>query len=353
MEARQELYENIIMYLMSEDIQVEKIKEGMYAVLSDYEIQKRCTDVALVQTDRNAYLIKRFLVAKTVKGCTSRTIEYYKTNLQRIIERLGKTVDDITADDIRLYIALRIKRDKISKVTADNELRTLRTFFTYLQSEEIVSKNPMHNIERIKAWRMKKEALTEMEVEMLRHEASNDSRKLAVVEVLLSTGIRLSELVGIMLEEIEGERILVHGKGEKDRYVYLNARAKLTIDRYLKERTDDNPYLFPGGRNATDISGDGKSKMRTWWKYPELVTEDTHIEKGTIEQMMRKLAKRAGVEQANPHKFRRTCATMALRRGMPIEQVSKMLGHESIQTTQIYLDLNEEDLIQAHRKYVV
>ena len=159
-----------------------------------------------------------------------------------------------------------------------------------------------------------------------------------MIELLLSTSCRVSEVAQILIEEIDGERILVHGKGEKDRYVYLNAKAQLMLERYMSERKDKSPYLFP--------------RCRDGWRNPKNI-EEGHIDMATIEQMTRKIAKRAGVERANPHKFRRTCATMALRRGMPIEQVSKMLGHEQVSTTQIYLDLTEDELALAHKKYVI
>lgn len=186
----------------------------------------------------------------------------------------------------------------------------------------------------------------DMEIEKLRV-AARDIREKAIVELLLSTGCRVTELVNIKLSEIDDDKILVHGKGQKDRYVYLNARAKLAVDMYVEQRKDKNPYLFPKGI----FSKEGGEK-HNWWMNPQNVV-DGHTSTGAIEKITRSMAKRTGVERANPHKFRRTCATMALRRGMPIEQVSKMLGHECIATTQIYLDLTERDLKQAHEKYVI
>lgn len=356
MSTREELYENILHVLIGHSIEISEVKDEIQIVLGNYEVQERTTEVAVLHEDRNRFLVNKFLIAKTVKGCTPRTIETYKSYLKFILDKLGKTVDDITADDIRLYIALRTKRDGISKVSADNELRILRTFFAYLQSEELVLKNPMLKVEKIKARRMQKEALTEIEVEKIRYAAAVGERETAVVEILLSTGIRISELIGIQIKEIEGDRVLVHGKGEKDRYAYLNARAQMAIMRYMKCRKDSNPYLFPGGIFSDDKRGKHTPLGRKWigwWKYPENIENGTHISDSSIERMLRKLAQKAGVERANPHKFRRTCATMALRRGMPVEQVSKMLGHENIQTTQIYLDLTEEELAQAHKKYVI
>lgn len=211
----------------------------------------------------------------------------------------------------------------------------------------------MARIDRIKQEKTKKEALTELEIEQLR-DATDDEREKFLIELLLSTGCRVSEVVQILVADIEGERILVHGKGQKDRYVYLNVKAQLALSNYMKERSDKNPYLFPRCESVQILKKRGLSQkdMRRWWKNEENVI-DGHADKGTIEQTTRRIAKRAGVEHANPHKFRRTCATMALRRGMPLEQVSRMLGHEQISTTQIYLDLTEDELALAHKKYVI
>lgn len=192
-----------------------------------------------------------------------------------------------------------------------------------------------------------------MEIERLRAAAVGEKEKL-IIELLLSTGCRVSELVNIKVADIDGTRILVHGKGEKDRYVYLNARAELITDTYMSCRKDGNPYLLPRVKNMGKIDRRGMPQRayKDFWKDSANI-EEGHIDKSTVEGITRAIAKRAGVERVNPHKFRRTCATLALRRGMPIEQVSKMLGHEQLSTTQIYLDLSEDELEQAHKKYVV
>lgn len=353
-DAREELRQELCMVLIRNG--VENAGVEVDAILGGYEIQKRTTEVALLSEDRNNYLFKKFLTAKIVKGCTDRTIQHYKTYLERIFDRIQKTADEVTADDIRYYLALRQKKDNVSKTTANNDLLVLRTFYQYLSTEGIIARNPTLNIDRIKDKKQRKKAFTDMEVEQIR-EAAENAREKAIIDILLSTGCRVSELVGIKISEIDRDKLIVHGKGEKDRLVYLNAKAVISTERYLAERSDSNPYLFPGGYN--NLSGkDLWKKYRKaggdWYKDSALVTPGTHISQGAVEQLMKKLKKRAGLEcDAYPHKFRRTCATMALKRGMPIEQVSKMLGHENIATTQIYLDLNEEELEQAHRKYVV
>ena len=353
-DERENLINDICMGLAPFVADIPDLKNMLYVIADPYEITSRSTELVEMKEDRNEYLLRRFLVGKTVKGLSPNTIFHYKTGLTSILRGIGKTVDDITADDIRYYLAVRQRRDKISKVSADNELRYLRTFYQYLVAEELVSKNPTARVDRIKCERRKKEAFTDLEVEKIRM-AANGEREKAMVEVLLSTGCRVSELVLIRLDEIDGNKALVHGKGAKDRTVYLNAKAVVAIGVYMAQRRDVNPYLFPGGRFEAirEKTAKGPRDAIGWWKNPELVTADTHLDKGSVEALMRKIAKRAGIEKANPHKFRRTCATMALRRGMPIEQVSKMLGHEEISTTQIYLDLSESELEQAHKKYVV
>ena len=354
-DERENLINDICISLGEYHFDLQEIKNLLYVVMDPYEITGRCTDIAELKQDRNDYLLKRFLIAKTVKGCSARTLKVYRDGLTMILRSMGKTVDDITADDIRYYLAVRQKRDKITKTTADNELRYLRSFFQYLVADELVTRNPTAKVDRIKCERRRKEAFTDVEIEKIRLQATGE-RERAIIETLLSTGCRVSELVGIKMEDIDGNKVLVHGKGAKDRFVYLNAKAMVAIELYISERLDDNPYLFPGGvfeKTFKEWRGKSPGDMVNWWKNPELVDSDKHLDMSTIEAVMRKIARKAGVERANPHKFRRTCATMALRRGMPIEQVSKMLGHEEISTTQIYLDLTEGELEQAHKKYVV
>lgn len=356
MTPREELRNEMCMVLIKNG--VENAESEIDMILGEYEIQNRTTEIALIQEDRNEYLFRKFITAKIVKGCTDRTIEFYGKTLRFIFERIHKTADQVETDDIRYYLAVRQKRDNVSKTTANNELRVLSSFYQYLQMEEMITKNPTLKIEKIKEKKKKKKAFTDIEIEEIRAAAKN-ARESAIIEVLLSTGCRVSELVSIKINEIEGDKIIVHGKGEKDRTVYLNAKAQIALRNYIKERADNNPYVFCGGVNCSDPStkslhGQYSRKDGSWYKCKELVSQDTHTDKSTIENTIRKIKKRAGIESGcYPHKFRRTCATLALRRGMPIEQVSKMLGHESIETTQIYLDLNERDLAEAHRKYVV
>lgn len=350
---KNKIINDICCMLLSNGVEVDRVQDKLIMIFKDYEIRPMETSVALRNDVLNETLIKRFIASKMVKGCTQRTIKLYSTEVSKIIAKIGKSVPDITSDDVRLYIAIRLQRDNISKTTANNEILYLRSFFGFLQSEELVLKNPMLKIDKIRSEKKKKKAFTELECEKIRTACRSGQEK-AVVEILLSTGCRVSELTHMRLDELEENKILVHGKGEKDRWVYLNAKAQIALAQYLEERKDTNPYLFPGGvwiREGTAQNYSPKDLI-TWYQKPELIGEGFR-DSGAIEQMMRKLGKRAGVENVHPHRFRRTCATLALRRGMSLEQVSKMLGHENIATTQIYLDLSEDELKQAHEKYVV
>lgn len=345
-----EIINSILCMLQGYGVDTDEIENKLYLIMKDCTITPTETALAIRNEMLNDTLVKRFIAAKMVKGCTQKTIKLYSTEIPKIIMRIGKSVPDITADDIRLYIAVRLQQDKVMKATIDNEIRYLRTFYAFLIAEELVTKNPMLKIEKIRSEKKKKHAFTELDCEKLRN-ACRTALEKCVIELLLSTGCRVSELVQMRIDEIDGDKITVHGKGEKDRTVYFNAKAQIALNNYLAERKDTNPYLFPKGYwNNTQKLGVNDSPY--WYRNPDAIA-DGHRDGGGIEAMMRSLGKRAGVENCHPHRFRRTCATFALRRGMALEQVSRMLGHANIATTQIYLDLTEDELRQAHAKYVV
>ena len=346
---RQQLTEQITAVLLANGITDQGIQNDIVIILNDYEVTARETALATRNEDKNAWYLKKFLIAKTVKGCTDRTIKLYGKELKKILQAINKTADEITADDIRYYLAIRERRDKVTRTTMNNELRYLRSFYSWLTAEELVARNPTAKLDSIKGPKKKKEAFTEMEVEKLRS-SCNNTKETAIIETLLSTGCRVTELSLMKIDDISGNALVVHGKGEKDRTVYLNAKAQIAIEQYLKERKDKNPYLFP---RMIPVPKMKRSQLRNAYQYPDNVESDGFMDKSSIRSLVQRIGKRCGVTNVHPHRFRRTCATFALRRGMPIEQVSKMLGHEQISTTQIYLDLDERDMEQAHRKYVV
>lgn len=341
---------NAIVVMLSElGVDTGDIANRLYVLLKDVEISRAETALALRDDVQNEVLLKQFLAAKAVKGCTKNTIKVYGVVLKNIFKRFNKTCTEWTSNDIRVYIAYRLTQDHVSKSFVNTEIRYMRSFFAWLFAEEIVQRNPMNKIDQVKVQKTKKKAFTDIEIEKLR-EACQTAMETALIEVLLSTGCRASEVSAIQLSEIEEDKVLVHGKGNKDRIVYLNAKAQIAIAKYLNERSDTNPCLFPQGIRFVDDKKLNGNPF--WYRKPELVGEGQR-DKGGFEATVRKIGKRAGVDNVHPHRFRRTCATMALRRGMPLELVSKMLGHEQISTTQIYLDLSEHELEEAHKKFVV
>lgn len=341
-------------YMGTEELESVVMKITM--LLNDYDISRSERSIVVYDQDETTAAIKKFVAAKIAKGCTPRTVKYYMTEVTKILRAIGKPYDQVTADDIRFYLAKRVQVDGVTKVTANSERRALSSFYQWLQMEEILLKNPMNKIEAIKEYKKKKKAFSKMEMEKIR-DACVTAREQAMVEVLFSTWARVTEVVNIRIDEIEGEKIIVHGKGEKDREVYLTPKAELAIQKYLSERTDNNPYLFPRAKYAGDIArvtrGRKKCNQAKWYQDQNLVDENRPMDVSSMEGIIRKIGRKADVDKSHPHRFRRTGATMALRGGMPLLQVSKLLGHEQIGTTQIYLDITDEELMNAHDKYVL
>ena len=346
-----ELVYTISPYVDNNDLSDVRMRITM--VLSKYDIKKNTTEIVPYEGDVNEQMLMRFLMAKTARGLSKRTIAYYRDSIKKTLEYIGKPYSQITADDVRLYMALRINRDKVSKTCANNERRNLSSFFTWLQKEEILLKNPMTKVEPIKETKKKKKAYTNMELEKIRF-ACEDEYDRALIEILISTWARISEIAEIKISDIEGNKVIVHGKGDKYRTVYLTAKAQLAIEAYLAKRTDSNPLLFPKGVSVTRIDRKGikHQDLHLWWTNPKNIIEGSR-DAGALECRCRKIGKRAGVDNVHPHRFRRTGATMALRAGMPLMEVSQILGHENVGTTQIYLDIDNQQLESTHEKYVI
>lgn len=333
----------------------EEIKAQITIILSDYEVASRKTEIAIRSEDKNQKYIMMFLAAKAAGGRTDKTLHCYRSYLVKIFDSIGKDVDEITPEDIKLYLAKKLRVDKIKKTSVDNERRALSTFYGWMHNNEYIARNPMHKVEVMKFSKPKKKAFTDIEVEKIR-DACETEREQMIVETLLSTWCRVSEISMIKREEIEDDKILVHGKGEKDRIVFLNAKAQLAISKYLEKRSDSNPYLLPKMISIKSMSsfrsGMTKLEMKRWYESPEFIDGNLPGDNGTIERIVRELGKRAGVSNVHPHRFRRTGATFALRAGMPLITVSKLLGHANIAVTQVYLDITDDELESAHEKYV-
>ena len=346
------LLDRILMVLMPYDqIDVERIKAKLTVVLDDYQICPKQEALVVYTEGKNDYYLRKFLLAKAVAGRQERTLRQYKDEVGRALRGIGKDADTITADDIQVYLAKVLSRGG-SKCYCDNIRRDLSSFYNWLYREEIIRTNPMNKIDNIKFKREKEKALTDMEIEMMRQACQTTMQK-AIMEMLLSTGCRAAELVSIKIADMDEDKVSILGKGGKWRTVYINAKAFVAIKNYLADRKDTNPYLFPREINTKDRTMISNFSRKDLFKDPRLVTKADHFGRDSVNNMVRTIGKRAGVKGVHTHRFRRTCATQALRHGMPIELVSMMLGHEQISTTQIYLDIRDDDLQAAHRKYVV
>ena len=278
----------------------------------------------------NMELIDKFIASKEIEGCSKRTIQYYKSTLVMLENRTDIHFTHMTTDHLRTYLTDYQKINNCSKVSIDNIRRNLSSFFSWLEEENYILKSPMKRIHKIKTAKVIKETLSDESLECLRDSCDN-LRDLAIIDLLASTGMRVGELVNINIEDIdfENRECVVFGKGNKERPVYFDARTKIHLKNYLKSRTDDNPALFVSldkPFNRLQISG--------------------------VEIRLRNLGRRLGIHRVHPHKFRRTVATRAIDKGMPIEQVQSLLGHSQIDTTMHYAMVNQNNVKESHRKFV-
>ena len=275
-------------------------------------------------------LLTLFLTAKEVEGCSSKTISYYESTLRHMTDTVAKPYTQMTSDDLREYLNNYENERNAGKVTIDNIRRIMSSFFAWLEDEDYIVKSPVRRIHRVKTAVVAKETLSDENLETLRDECDT-LRDLAVVDILASTGMRVGELVGLDIADVnlQERECLVTGKGNKQRPVYFDARTKLHLTAYLRSRADNNPALF------VSLNGSGD-----------------RISIGGVESRLRQLGKKAGVNRVHPHKFRRTLATHAIDKGMPIEQVQKLLGHARIDTTMHYAMVNQSNVKASHRRYL-
>ena len=278
----------------------------------------------------NAELLDVFISAKKIEGCSDKTIHYYKSSIEKLMAAVSKKVQEITTNDIRCYLAEQQENHHLSKVTIDNLRRIFSSFFSWLEDEDYIVKSPVRRIHKVRTDTLVKEVLSDESMEILR-DSCQELRDIAMIDLLASTGMRVGELVKMNREDIDfhERQCVVFGKGNKEREVYFNARTKIHLKKYLDERTDDNPALFVS-----------------------LAKPHTRLTISGVEVRLRNLGKRASLSKVHPHKFRRTLATMAIDKGMPIEQVQKLLGHVKIDTTLHYAMVNQANVKMAHRKYL-
>ncbi|RGX94534.1 integrase [Roseburia sp. OF03-24] len=302
--------------------QMKKLQEVLLKNLSSETPQRE-------QTSNETYL-KMFIDAKQIEGCSERTLQYYKMTVEHLLATLDVPVRKMTTDEIRSYLANYQQRNNCSKVTVDNVRRNISSFFSWLEEEDYILKSPMRRIHKIKTKQSVKETISDEMIEKLRDNCEC-ARDLAMIDLLYSTGIRVGELVRLNISDIDFEEreCIVYGKGDKERRVYFDAKAKLHLQNYINSRHDDNPALF----TTLDAPYD-------------------RLKISGVEIRVRELGRKISMERIHPHKFRRTMATRAIDKGMPIEQVQKILGHSQIDTTMQYAIVNQNNVKTAHRKYI-
>lgn len=306
--------------------QMEKLQEVLQHTLFDYEVTKTEEHNGFTSQD----LVASFLAAKRIEGCSEKTLKYYDATIRAMLVEIGKDIKYIQTDDIRGYLTEYQEKKKSSRVTIDNIRRILSSFFSWLEDEDCILKSPVRRIHKVKTASNIKETYSDEALELMRDNCT-ELRDLAMIDMLASTGMRVGEMVLLNREDIDfNEReCVVFGKGDKERIVYFDARTKIHLQNYLQSRTDDNPALFVS-----------------------LQSPHNRMNIGGIEVRLRQFGKRLGLNKVHPHKFRRTLATMAIDKGMPIEQLQQLLGHRRIDTTLQYAMVKQSNVKLAHRKYI-
>ena len=307
--------------------QMQQLKQVMEQTLFHYEVFGAETKP---EEDDNNDLIAMFIAAKRIEGCSEKTLKYYRTTIDAMTSSLGKNVRHVLTEDLRAYLTEYQRKNQSSRVTIDNIRRILSSFFSWLEDEDYIIKSPVRRIHKVKTVSSIKETYIDEELEKMRDNC-DELRDLAMIDMLASTGMRVGEMVLLNRADINfAEReCVVFGKGDKERIVYFDARAKLHLQQYLDSRTDNNPALFVTLRAPHE-----------------------RIKIGGIEHRLREMGKRLNIPKVHPHKFRRTLATMAIDKGMPIEQLQRLLGHQRIDTTLQYAMVKQSNVKTAHRKYI-
>ena len=327
--------ENIIQAIvadMQRDLdcrQMARLKAVLFKELQYVEITEKPESQEHHQ-EGNTELLDSFLSAKKIEGCSDKTLSYYRHTIKKMLLAVAVAVCHISTTDIRQYLSSYQEENGSSKVTIDNMRRIFSSFFAWLEDEDYIAKSPVRRIHKVKTDSLVKEVLTDEQFEQLRDSCTNQ-RDLAMIDLLASTGIRVGEMVKLNRADIDfhERQCVVFGKGNKERQVYFNARTKLHLQQYLQSRKDDNPALFVS-----------------------LSSPYSRLTISGVEVRIRTLGKLLDMPKVHPHKFRRTLATMAIDKGMPIEQVQRLLGHVRIDTTLQYAIVNQNNVKMAHKKYL-
>lgn len=323
-----EIEQSLLNYL--DNSQMKVLHDVLERCLNEVEISSTDENLRSICEYSNMELIEKFISAKEIEGCSERTTQYYKSTLVKMNEKMNKGITHMNTDDLRTYLVDYQKMNNCSKVSVDNVRRNLSSFFSWLEEENYILKSPMKRIHKIKTDKVIKETYSDETLELLRDNCEC-LRDLAIIDILASTGMRVGELVKLNINDIdfENRECVVFGKGNKERPVYFDARTKIHLKNYLNSRKDKNSALFvslDAPHDRLQISG--------------------------VEIRLRQLGRKSGVQKVHPHKFRRTVATKAIDKGMPIEQVQSLLGHSQIDTTMHYAMVNQNNVKESHRKYI-
>lgn len=326
---KQEIINEIMqgMAMELDNIQLQKLQQVLEHSLFHYTITDCNTDQGEKENHR---YIEAFIAAKRVEGCSEKTISYYQTTIENMVGEVNKSIRRIVTDDLRIYLTEYQNRKNLSKVTVDNVRRILSSFFSWLEDEDYILKSPVRRIHKVKTTTNIKETYSDESLELMRDNCT-DLRDLAIIDMLSSTGMRVGEMVLLNKGDVNfsDRECVVLGKGDKERIVYFDARTKIHLMNYLENRTDDNESLF--------VSLKGKHER---------------LKIGGIEVRLREMGKALGIPKVHPHKFRRTLATVAIDKGMPIEQLQHLLGHRRIDTTLQYAMVKQSNVKIAHKKYI-
>ena len=306
--------------------QLDCLRQNLSIVLAKYVL----SDLNQQNDKEDKNYIELFISSKKIEGRSDKTLEYYKKTIKTMCNSVGKAVTQITTEDLRFYLADYQKKNESSKVTIDNIRRILSSFFSWLEDEDYIIKSPVRRIHKVKTGKAVKETYSDETLEILRNKPQ-DIRDIAIIDMLASTGMRIGEMVNLNRNDIDFSQreCIVLGKGDKERVVYFDARTKMHLMDYLEKRTDQNNALFVSLKapyNRLSISG--------------------------IECRLKQVGQKLGIEKVHPHKFRRTLATIAIDKGMPIEQLQHLLGHQKIDTTLHYAMVKQSNVKLSHRRFI-
>ncbi len=328
---KQQIINNVMQGMLkylnnAQAIQLQRVLEKEFGQVEILEFERKEAEIE----NNNIKLTEFFLAAKRVEGCSEKSLKYYKSTIQMMLDALGKRIQEIETNDLREYLTNYQQEKKSSRITIDNIRRILSSFFSWLEDEDYILKSPVRRIHKVKAASTVKETYTDEALENMRDNCDN-IRDLALIDMLASTGMRVGELVLLNREDINfvERECVVFGKGDKERIVYFDARTKIHLQNYLNSRIDSNNALFVSLRAPYD-----------------------RLKIGGIEVRLRELGRQLDIPKVHPHKFRRTLATMAIDKGMPVEQLQRLLGHRRIDTTMQYAMVKQSNVKLAHKKYI-